>query len=241
MDKLKQWVALAVVASVAVLAAGWVLLVSPKRDEASELTDQAASLQSGAEALRTQLAVLRAQAERLPEEEAKIAAVTVKIPAEPALPDLVRGLTAAAEAAGVELVQIAPGAPRPVSAEGAAATATTDGSAATAAPGLSSVSLSIGVVGGYLQTERYLAALEDLPRALRVTGLSTAPGSSPTKSTATAVVQDGSVLATTITAEAFTSGAQPTAAASAVPAVAATAPAATTTTLPAAPAASPAQ
>ena len=36
MDKAKQWIALAAVAVIAILAAGWFLVVSPKRSEAAD-------------------------------------------------------------------------------------------------------------------------------------------------------------------------------------------------------------
>ncbi len=37
MDKLKQWVALTVVGVLAIVAAGWFLLVAPKHSEADDL------------------------------------------------------------------------------------------------------------------------------------------------------------------------------------------------------------
>jgi type II secretory pathway pseudopilin PulG len=43
MDKLKQWVVLTVVGCMAVLAAGWFLLISPKKAEAADLVAQTAS------------------------------------------------------------------------------------------------------------------------------------------------------------------------------------------------------
>ena len=190
--------------------------------------------------------MLKAQAEGLPAQEAKIAAVAVKIPAEPSLPALIDALKAAGVAAGVELVQLTPGAPEAVAVPAAAAaapagadadTATAAAAAAPAASGLVRVPLTIGVAGGYLQTERFVAALEDLPRAMRVTGLSVAPGSSPTASSPVAV-KDGKVLLSTITAEVFTSAALAAATGAAAPAAQA---GATAPSVPAASAAAPAQ
>jgi hypothetical protein len=66
MDKVKQFVALTVVGALAILAAGWFLLVSPKRTEASDLREQAATQQSANAGLETQLARLKSQAKDLP-------------------------------------------------------------------------------------------------------------------------------------------------------------------------------
>ena len=46
MDKLKQWVALTVVGCLGIMAAGWFLLVSPKRTEAAEIREQAVAQES---------------------------------------------------------------------------------------------------------------------------------------------------------------------------------------------------
>ena len=131
--KMKQWVALTAVGVLAVMAAGWFLLVSPKRGEASNIRAQVASQDSTNSGLQTQLAMLKAQAKTLPQQQAKLARVAAKIPDNPALPSLIRALSAAAEDAGVELVSIAPSGPTPVAA--AATTPTTPG--ATGAAGAS--------------------------------------------------------------------------------------------------------
>ena len=81
MEKRKQWVALTVVAVLAVLGAGWFLLVAPKHANAAALRQQAAEQQVTNHQLVNQLAVLRAQQKALPAELTKIAAVGVKIPA----------------------------------------------------------------------------------------------------------------------------------------------------------------
>jgi Tfp pilus assembly protein PilN len=120
MDKIKQWVIMAVLASLVIVAAGWFLAVSPKRAEAADLRAQAAEQVAANATLETQLQVLQAQAKELPKEQAKLAAVAAKIPDNPALPSLVRALLEAAESSGVELVSISPGVPEilaPVAAE----------------------------------------------------------------------------------------------------------------------------
>ena len=213
MDRVKQWVALAVAVSLGVLAAGWFLLVQPKNAEAADLRAQAEQQVSANAAMRTHLAVLKAQARDLPKQEAKLARVSEKIPDNPALPALIRALAGASDASGVEFLSLTPGAPTP-----AATTGTTGQS------GLTLVPVTINVSGGYFQIEQYVRMLEDLPRALRISNITVAPGVSPvapqsetgtgatssdTADTDTAATDtaatDGSSLVTVITGSVFLS------------------------------------
>ena len=242
MDKLKQWVALTVLAAFAILAAGWFLLVSPKRSEAADLQTQAASQVSANQQLSTQLDVLKAQAKELPKKQADLAKVAAKIPSNPALPALVRALTAASTSAGVEFVSVTPGTPAVVAAPAAAPAAPAGGAAApAAAPAaaagtpaapapaspagtLASIPVSINVVGDYFEVEQFIANLENLPRALRITNLALAPGQGPKAASAAGAAaststEDGRSLTSTITGSVFM-------AAGAAPATAVVAPAA---------------
>lgn len=271
MDKLKQWVALTVVGCLAIMAAGWFLLVAPKRSEAADLQMQAADRVSANDQLETELQVLQAKAADLPKEQAKLAAVSAKLPDDPALPGLIRALLEAGKSSGIDLVSVAPGVPelvvpavvaapvapvegQPATAEGqppvpAPAPAqgqTTPDPAATpaapAAPGvvapgpagqLASIPLAISVVGDYFEVQQFVAALEQLPRALRVQTLNLAPGTSPSASeSATASVEEGRSLTTTINGFVYMAANRPTATAVNVPGDATAAPAAPDTTAP---------
>lgn len=210
MNKLQQWIALTVVACLALLAAGWFLLVSPKRAEAADLRDQVASQDSANDSARTQLQVLKAQAKDLPNQQAALAKVAARIPDNPGLPSLIRALSAASQSAGVEFVSVAPGTPAPLVAAAPAATAATP--APTAAAGtttstagtLTAIPVAINVVGGFFEVEQFVANLENLPRALRVSNLTLAPGKSPTdQSKNSAGTADGSSLTTTISGTVF--------------------------------------
>lgn len=217
MDKLKQAVALTVLGCLAILAAGWFLLVSPKRGEAADLRAQAADQVATNDKLKTELQVLKAQAKELPAEQAKLAAVSTKIPDNPALPGLVRALLEASTATGVELVSIAPGQPELVApvapaapaapAAGQAAPAPAGSApgaaAATPPPGpagqLANIPVAINVVGDYFEVRSFMDALETLPRALRVHTLSITPGASPTAPEGAEVsTEDGRSLTSTI-------------------------------------------
>jgi Tfp pilus assembly protein PilO len=222
MDKLKQYTVFTVLGCLVVLAAGWFLLVSPKRSHAAELRTTAASQVSANSQLETQLAVLKAQAKDLPKQQAKLAKVAAKIPDNPALPAMVRALTTAATSAGVELVSMTPGTPAAVTAAPAAAPVAGSARRAaapnTAAAGqLAMIPLTLNVVGGYFQVEQFMANLEDLPRSLRVTSLTLAPGSNPLKPAATGSVDDGKTLATSIVAQVYMAANRPPATAVNVP------------------------
>lgn len=229
MDKLKQAVALTVLGCLAILAAGWFLLVSPKRGEAADLRSQAADQVATNDKLKTELQVLKAQAKELPAEQAKLAAVSTKIPDNPALPGLVRALLEASTATGVELVSIAPGQPElvapvapaapaaPAAGQAAPASAGAAAPAATAAtppPGpagqLANIPVAINVVGDYFEVRSFMDALENLPRALRVHTLSITPGASPTAPEGAEVsTEDGRSLTSTINGFVFMAANRP--------------------------------
>jgi type IV pilus assembly protein PilO len=243
MEKLKQYVVFTVLGCLLVLAAGWFLLVSPKRSDAAALRTQAASQVSANAQLENQLQVLKAQAKDLPKQQARLAAVAAKIPDNPALPAMIRALTGASTAAGVELVSVTPSAPVAVAAAAPTAVVqagSTKSAAAAVAPNaagvLTSIPVALNVVGGYFQVEQFVANLESLPRSLRVSNITMAPGLNPVKATATSAnVADGRSLTTTITGQVFMAANRPAATAVTVPgqtvAGTATAPVAPVTTV----------
>ena len=224
MDKIKQYVALTALASLAILAGSYQLLISPKQDEATAVRAQTASMVSANAGLRTQLQVLQAQAKELPKKQADLARVAAKIPDNPALPALIRALTAASISAGVEFVSIIPGQPTAVAAPAAGVVAPVDPAApAAAAPApavpaasatgeLASIPVTLNVVGDYFEIEQFLANLENLPRALRVTNLVLAPGAQPTAGgTVAPSTEDGRSLTSTITGTVFLAANRPAA------------------------------
>jgi type IV pilus assembly protein PilO len=233
--KMKQWVALTLVGVLAVLAAGWFLLVSPKRADATAIRGQVASQEATNSQLQLQLATLKAQAKTLPAQQAKLALVAAKIPDNPALPALIRALSAAADDAGVELVSMSPGPPAAVVA--AAPVAATPSKVGAAAPSgaaslpaagsagfnagvLTAIPLSLNVVGGYFQIEQFFDKLENLTRAAKVLGFTMNPGSNPLKRDAASgvAVETGKSLAASVTANVYMAVGRGAAAITTVPA-----------------------
>jgi Tfp pilus assembly protein PilO len=109
--------------------------------------------------------MLRSQSKGLAAENAKLAALAKKIPTTADLPALLRQLAAAATTSDVDLISLTPQPPV----------------ALTAAPGVSAISLAIGVRGTYFNVEQYLNSLESLDRGLLVSGVTAAPASDPTE------------------------------------------------------------
>jgi type IV pilus assembly protein PilO len=164
-NKTHQWIAITVVASIAVLAAGWFLLISPKRAQVSSLKSDAVSAEAQNSQLQTKLAVLRSQQKGVAAENAALAKLADKIPTTPDLPGLLRKLTASATTANVDLTSLQPGLP----------------TAMASAPGISSITIAMVVTGKYFDVEQYLSGLETLDRGLLVTGITMAPTAQPSQ------------------------------------------------------------
>jgi Tfp pilus assembly protein PilO len=205
MSDIRKLSAGAVVLILAVLAGGWFLLVAPKHHSTSALESQATSQESKNASLLQQLQVLQAQQQDLPQQEAKLADLRTRIPNNPALPTLIRDLTAAATKVGISLDSLAPAAPVSVVAAPEAVTAApSTAGAAAAAPALFQVPLTLKVTGSYFAIEQYLNRLEGLKRSLMVTGFTLTPGAGDTTS-ATATAATGSDLTVTLTGRVFLS------------------------------------
>lgn len=188
MTRTRKWTLATAGLVVLVLLAGWLLVISPKRSEAAELTDQAAAQVDKNQQLRAQIEVLKAQAADLPAQEAKLAEIRQKLPANPALPGLVRSLSSIASKSGVVLVSVSPAEPsdvvdpaaaaaaaQPSSSDPAADDAATDDPAAEVPVGLKSIQLTITVTGSYYDIEQFFNKAEDLTRSMMVTGFTMNP------------------------------------------------------------------
>jgi Tfp pilus assembly protein PilO len=182
MNKTRQWAVLTAVGCLAVLVAGWMLVVKPQRAHAAQLRTQASGLQSDNDKLRAHVNQLRQMQKDIPAQQKTLAAIATKIPDNPALPALIRQLSAAADGAGVNLVSLAPGQPTMT---GGAATTSTSKTAPTTSP-LASISVAINVQGSYFNVEQFFSAVESLSRAMLVNGFSLAPLPSNASTTTTA-------------------------------------------------------
>lgn len=184
----RKWSLMATLLVVAIFVASWFLLIAPRRSHAADLRSQAAAQDAANSRLQQKIAQLQAQALDLPRQQARLAAVKVKIPENPALPALIRDLSAAAKKSGVSLEALAPSKPIAVvnglvaptagaaatgagtTASGTPAGSTTTTAAAPPAP-LFQVPVKVDATGSYFEIEQFLNKIEDLKRAFLVTGL----------------------------------------------------------------------
>lgn len=184
MESKRQWTVLTAVVCLAVLAGGWLLLVSPQHKRAASLNSQAQTVTTATQSLQAKLAMLVDESRNLASEQAALAGIVAQLPSNPALPTLLRKLDAAAVAARVDLVNVAPGLPvvftvtplpvsvavRPATAHpGATASAVPVAAAGTTTvPGLATIPVVLTVSGGYFQAEHFVDMLEGLSRSMLV-------------------------------------------------------------------------
>ncbi len=193
MSVTRKWSFLAAVLVVAIVAAGWFLLITPKRSEAAGLRSKAVSQDEANDRLTQQLEVLKAQQADLPKQRALLANIRTQIPDNPALPTLIRDLTSAGRKSGVSLDTLAPATPvavvlaapvapvatvPPADATAGTTEGATDAGAAAApavpvvppAPTLLQVPLTLEVSGSYFELEQFVNKLERLKRSFLITG-----------------------------------------------------------------------
>ena len=201
MTATRKWSALAVLLVVAIFVASWFLLIAPKRSDAAALRAQNVEQEATNQRLTQQLEVLKAQALDLPKQEAFLAQIRRQVPDNPALPALIRDLSAAAKKSGVDLTTLAPGLPlamvNPVVAVPTAAATTAPDSATgdakstpvvpvAAAPTLYYVPLTVKTEGSYFEMEQFLNKLEGLKRSFLVSGFTLKPSELPAEPGSTA-------------------------------------------------------
>jgi Tfp pilus assembly protein PilO len=203
MPKTRLWLLLTVPAVLLVFVAGWFLVVSPKRADADAVRTQTADIERNITSLRVTLAELKRKQADLPAQQAALAVLEKKIPADPQLPPLQRSLVASAQSAGVTLVKTAPGSPALFQAPGAPTAKPTTSAAAPAptAGAVFTVPLNVVVTGEYTGLQQFVSAVEQMQRALLVQGFNLESVKTPDP------VAPGSIRLT-ITGQVFVSAAE---------------------------------
>jgi Tfp pilus assembly protein PilO len=167
---------------VAVLVAGWFLLVSPlKSDIAKTKADTATQVQDN-DSARLKLSAMQSIAKNLPKEQAELAQLSQAVPDSADLPALLKTIQNTADSTGVSMTSLSPTVP----------------AALTNAPGISAVQISMAVSGGYAELEQFDSALEGLKRTFLVSGFTMAGGGDG--STGTSATSTSSDSATNISA-----------------------------------------
>jgi Tfp pilus assembly protein PilO len=205
MNKTRQWAVLTAMGCLAVLVAGWMLVVKPERSHAAQLRTQATGLQGDNNQLRAHVNQLRQMQKDIPAQQKTLAAIATKIPDNPALPALIRQLSAAADGAGVNLVSLAPGQPTTVATAAVQASSPASKTAAVTTSPLASISVAINVQGSYFNVEQFFSAVESLSRAMLVNGFTLAPLQSGASNASSATALPLDTLNAQITATVFES------------------------------------
>jgi Tfp pilus assembly protein PilO len=156
-----RWYAGAAAASLGVLAAGYLLLVSPQQSNAADTTTQSAAVETANVAAQSKIDALKAEFKDLPTLQGQVAAIRTRIPAAPQEPTLLRSLQSLARSSGVELVSVQVNTPVPAAA----------GAAATSASTLSQIPITLEVTGSFANTRLFLTGIENMRRSMLVTGL----------------------------------------------------------------------
>lgn len=203
MSNTRPWILGASALSVLLALAGWFLLISPERSKAADLRTQRAEQQQRNDQLQLDIAQLKAAFKTLPAKQAELAVIKRQLPNNPALPTLVRSLTAIANESGAGLNSVAPATPVAVAASAPAAGAATSTTAAVPA-GLVAVPVTIVVDGSFAETELFLQKLQnEVTRAYLVQSLSIGAQEQKSLSNDTSPTPVGNLLRTTIIGQVF--------------------------------------
>jgi len=190
MTDTRKWSAIAAVLVVAIFAAGWFLLISPKRSDAAALRTTAASKASSNAQLEDQIKMLQEQQKDLPQQQATLAGLRDRIPNNPALPSLVRDLTEAGRKAGISIDSMTPSLPvaavatalvAPVAdstteSGSTGATTTTKAAPTAAAQTLFQIPMTVNVTGSYFELEQFVSRLETVKRSFLISGFTLSDG-----------------------------------------------------------------
>ena len=184
MTDTRKWSAIAAVLVVAIFAAGWFLLISPKRSDAAALRTTAASKADANAALEEQIKMLQQQQKDLPQQQAVLAGLRARIPNNPALPSLVRDLTEAGRKAGISIDSMTPAVPvalvtgpvAPVDSTSGSTGSTTKAASGVPAQTLFQIPITVNVTGSYFELEHFVSRLENVKRSFLVSGFTLSEG-----------------------------------------------------------------
>lgn len=199
MSRTRTWSAATAGICVLLIVAAWFLLISPKRAEAADLRDQTVAQDAANQQTQLKTQQLKAQYAQLPAKQAELAVIKQQMPDNPALPSLIRTLSAMAEASGVTLVSLAPAPPAPFAGAAAPSTAVvapTAGApaASSAATQLLGIATNLVITGDYAGSTLFVQKLQAasatgagaaLNRAFLVQDIKVAPFAGTTTTSAT--------------------------------------------------------
>jgi Tfp pilus assembly protein PilO len=146
---------IAIVAGVVVCLLFYVFAIRPRKSELDKVRGQVEAANAETANLQGQLAQLEALQEKAPQLEAQLSKIRELVPQENEVPNFIFQVQEAANAAGVDFVEISPELPK---------------TPPENAP-LAEVRSTIGASGGYFSIQDFIRRLYDLDRAVRIDGL----------------------------------------------------------------------
>lgn len=175
---------------VAVVVAWFFLYYSPKGDDLSAIDEDLDQAMVEESELETQLALLQRLEEEAPAREAALRRLNAAVPVQPDLDVFIVEANEIADLAGVDWLSVSPTPP-----------------AAGAAAGVSVISMSIEIEGGFFQVLDYINRLEDVERLVIVDSLSISTGGGADGGEGEQVTDSGSgapTLSVTLAARMYT-------------------------------------
>lgn len=159
------------VALLALLAASWMFVLSPRLGQAAEVRAQADTVAAQNESLAATIAQLESKRKNLPEQRDYAAALAARVPASAAQPELFDAVRDAAARAGIpeqDVSSVTPSVPQAGGVGSGSVTLDTDES-------LASMELNISVSGSYASIVTFLGELENMPRAYLINTVNVSP------------------------------------------------------------------
>ena len=179
-NRTARWALGTVALCLVLLVAAWFLLISPRRDDAATLRQQATSTDEQAQLLTIKLTQLKSKAADLPQQKAKLKQIAAELTPDADIPKYLNDLQDTSVAAGVKLLSVTPATPTLVTltGTGTAAAAVTGSAAGLGQPGdLVSLPMNLTLSGDYYQLSEWLKQVQTkVSRSYLVTGFTLTPG-----------------------------------------------------------------
>lgn len=150
---------LTIIATLVISGLVFMFLVRPRQEDLARVNDEIEAEESRTAQLQAELARLQELRENAPRLLAQLAEIREFVPPNHEVPNFIFLVQAAANASGVDFVQITPALPEPPL-EGAAA---------------AQIKVNLGTQGGYFAVQDFFRRLYNLDRAMRIDHIALAP------------------------------------------------------------------
>ncbi len=164
MSKTRTWGAATAGICVLLILAAYFLLIAPKRAEAADLRDQTMAQDQANAQTTVKTQQLKAQYAQLPAKQAELAVIKQQLPDNPALPTLIRSLSAMADASGVTLTSLTPAPPVPFTGTTAPAAVVAPTAGAVVGAGsttqLLAIATTLVITGDYASSTLFVQKLQ---------------------------------------------------------------------------------